>query len=68
MISFFENDMSENNLAFSPIKLCLGQVPTNANTTPSPSMIGARHRLELSDLDATLIKGLKRVSSTVSNP
>jgi hypothetical protein len=31
--------------------LRLGQVSTNANTTPSPQQFGARHRLKLSDLD-----------------
>src|SRR5262249_28711121 len=45
----------------------LGQVSTNANTTPSPGFPGARHRLKLSDLDAGLIKGFQGVSSTAAS-
>lgn len=46
---------------------CLGQVLTNANTTPAPRP-GARHRLKLSDLDTGLIRGFKGVSSTTTMP
>ena len=45
----------------------LGQVFTNANTTPTPGLPGARHRLKLSDLDAGLIRGFRGLSSTAAS-
>jgi hypothetical protein len=47
----------------------LGQVFTNANTTPFPLVYpGARHRLKTIRLDKGLIKGFNLVSSTVAMP